>query len=217
MKRIGWKPEPPQSDTERAKEKNGGKYPIGLQRLSVCRNDVICFHKTQFKFVPAFPELQRWASVETSADYISGVRECALHQNPTNSRGGALPSLASICFPYLKPGCAAAARWPPSRPLLLCSNCKSVKASYKWFTGDPCQNQGWLLATLACSFHRQVTSKGRRVCKGGFGLGGFLIQTQPFILQPPCNAGTVLGSEKELYRDPGPLDPQWQKESVWIL
>lgn len=83
-----------QNPAVRHRKSEGGKWrkhPIGLQLLSVCRDDVICFHKTRFKFVPASPELQRRASVETSADYISGVRECALHQNPTNSKGEPCP------------------------------------------------------------------------------------------------------------------------------
>lgn len=58
--------------------------PLGLQLFRICRNDVICFYKTQFKFVPAYQELQQGASVQTSCIPYFRTTECVLHQNPAN-------------------------------------------------------------------------------------------------------------------------------------
>lgn len=87
-----------------------------LQRLSLCRDDVICFHKTRFKFVPAFPELQRGASVETSADYISGIREARCIKIQPIARGSlALPSLCLFPLPLTRVccSCEVTAQRPP--------------------------------------------------------------------------------------------------------
>lgn len=56
----------PCSQTHKEQRGKWENVPLGLQLFRVCRNDVICFYKTQFKVVPAFQELQQSASVETS-------------------------------------------------------------------------------------------------------------------------------------------------------
>lgn len=72
------------SQTHKEQRGKWENVPLGLQRFRVCRNDVICFYKAQFKFVPAFQELQQSASVETFCIPYFRSLECVLHQNPTN-------------------------------------------------------------------------------------------------------------------------------------
>jgi len=101
-------PKPCSGTQKRAKGEN---VPLGLQLFRrACRNDVICFYKTQFKFVPAFQELQQSASVETSCIPYFRTLECLLHQNPAN-RGVCRLALPNFPLPtHLKQACAARLR-----------------------------------------------------------------------------------------------------------
>lgn len=102
------KPEALQWDTEKSKGEN---VPLGLQLFRrACRNDVICFYKTQFKFVPAFQELQQSASVETSCIPYFRTLECLLHQNPANHGVCRLARPNFPLPPHLKQACAARLR-----------------------------------------------------------------------------------------------------------
>lgn len=103
----------PRSQTHKEQRGKWENVPLGLQLFRVCRNDVICFYKTQFKFVPAFQELQQSASVETSCRPYFRTLEYMLHQNPANWRVWSCPPQFSLCplspAPHLKPACAARA------------------------------------------------------------------------------------------------------------
>lgn len=81
----------PCSQTHKEQRGNWENVPPRLQLFRVCRNDVICFYKTQFEVVPAFQELQRSASVETSCIPYFRALEYMLHQIPTNRRVWSCP------------------------------------------------------------------------------------------------------------------------------
>lgn len=87
------------SQTHKEQRGTWENVPLGLQLLRVRRNDVICFYKTQFKFVPAFPELQQSASVETFCSPYFRMLECTLHHNPTNRCVLSCPSQFSFVSP----------------------------------------------------------------------------------------------------------------------
>lgn len=90
----------PCSQTHKEQREKWENVPRGLKLFRLCRNDVICFYKTQFKFVPSFQELQQSASVETSCIPYFRTLECLLHQNPTNhSWEVPLPSSVSSAAP----------------------------------------------------------------------------------------------------------------------
>lgn len=149
-----------QWDTEKSKGEN---VPLGLQLFRSVQEWCHCFYKTQFKFVPAFQELQQSASVETSCIPYFRTLECLLHQNPAN-RGGvqACPPQFSFASPPEVSVCAARLRSLLQHPLAHRSS-RAIALCLEWFKGEQCLNKNFFQVTHTHSFHWQISSKKRSV------------------------------------------------------
>lgn len=99
VKRAAWKPRSPLVRHIKSKGEICENVQSGLQLFRAYRDDVICFHKTQFKFGPAIQELQQSASVETSCIPDFRTLEGMLHQIPANHSLESGPSQFSLVPP----------------------------------------------------------------------------------------------------------------------